>query len=346
MVRGLGVAAVLALCALPVRAQVPNWGQWSSGPMEFSLFAAWVLDIDAAGRAGSAMVQCAGDRPYLTITFLRGEAQQMEAPMQIAVDGRPFRLNARYLFHAPEPGWAVELPPDLTEALRSGSGFTAQVAERGPMRFGLAGSAQAIDAALEGCGTGAGHNDFYTDYFSLYLPDANGTMRPAPQPAGGSGAATTATAPPAPALPAADPMGLPVAPVTLAAAWQVACPVGLSIADGAFTSADLDQDGQPDLMVNTAMLHCAGADSLSMAQGMGACGMHNCVLELYLSSLYQPGGWPVPIYNHMGVPPEIVDAGGVLVLRTAVQGGECPIAELCRGEWRWDGSAMAFTALP
>ncbi|MEJ6391045.1 hypothetical protein [Gymnodinialimonas ulvae] len=319
--------------AAPAAADGHFWGQWQHGPSEFLDYGAWVSERDG-GDLVTATVLCAADASYLSVAWLQGETEQAEGQMQITVDGRPMWLNARYLLFVAEPAWTVRLLPEVIDALRGGSIVTLQVATRGPSTLRLNGSAAAIDAALQGCGTGAGYHTEWANFFNFMSPDANGMMHPVAN----LGDPPPSEVPP----PAALPEDAPITRAELEAGWAGQCPTGVTLGEGAIRIADLDADGTQDVIVNSAALRCEGG-GFAMLRGLGNCGMHNCALFIYLSTAAPGSGWSTVIQNHMEIPPTFDMRNGTAAIGTAVQGGSCPFAEVCRGTWQWDGTAMIYT---
>jgi hypothetical protein len=324
--------ALVGLC-LPAQSQGPSWGEWHHGPAEFLEYGAWVAELDA-GQLVTATILCAADVPYVAVTWLQGEMEQAEAQMQITVDDQPFWLNARYLIYTAEPAWTARLFPEVIDALRGGSTVTVQIAERGPSTLRLNGSASAIDAALQGCGTGAGYHRDWVNFYSFMAVDADGITHPV---ANLGDPAPSEVPPPAPL-----PEDAPVTRATLEAGWAELCPTGPDVADRAVRTADFDGDGVQDVIVDTAGIRCDGGP-FAMMQGLGNCGMHTCAVFVYLSSAEAPGNWQALVRNHIEIPLTIEDIGGATALGTAVQGGDCPFAEVCRGTWQWDGTEMVYT---
>lgn len=128
----------------------------------------------------------------------------------------------------------------------------------------------------------------------------------------------------------------PVSFAELEVKAREACRGDVSIASDAMRLADMDGDGKTDVLFNWASVTCASSGVQS--RGAGFCGMHNCSIDIYLSSQYRPGGWPIPILNHQEVAPQVLSTGPKARLRTAYQGGSCEFAKVCGREWVWNGS--------
>ncbi|MEL7445210.1 MAG: hypothetical protein AAGK02_05275 [Pseudomonadota bacterium] len=144
---------------------------------------------------------------------------------------------------------------------------------------------------------------------------------------------------------AAQPLGPePISAAALEQKAREACSGSATIGSGAIIRADMDGDGKGDILFNWSDVTCTSGGASSV--GAGFCGMHNCSIDVYLSSQYQPGGWPKPIMNHMEIAPEIIPAGAYPMLKTSYQGGSCAFAEVCERVWRWDGSKLASQDIP
>lgn len=130
----------------------------------------------------------------------------------------------------------------------------------------------------------------------------------------------------------------PISQAELMTKARDACKSEPTFASDTFLRADMDGDGKTDVLFNWAGVTCANPPSALARKGAGNCGMHNCSVDVYLSSQYKPGGWPKPILNHMEIAPEILPAGTSAILRTSYQGGSCKFAEVCQREWRWNGA--------
>lgn len=138
----------------------------------------------------------------------------------------------------------------------------------------------------------------------------------------------------------AQPSGPPPISVSeLQAKAREACRSVPTFGSGAVQRADLDGDGRTDVLFNWAEVTCAGGSAMQR-KGAGFCGMHNCSVDVYLSSQYKPGGWPKPILNHQEIAPRLVQSGERSVLRTAYQGGSCAFAKVCQREWSWNGAKL------
>lgn len=105
----------------------------------------------------------------------------------------------------------------------------------------------------------------------------------------------------------------------------------------------MDGDGQADVLFNWARVNCA--TPVGATGGAGFCGMHNCSIDIYLSSQHRPGDWPKPILNHREIAPQILSIQQGAVLRTSYQGGSCEFAKVCKREWRWNGSKFVSREL-
>lgn len=132
----------------------------------------------------------------------------------------------------------------------------------------------------------------------------------------------------------------PITPSQLEVKAREACGASVTLSPDAILRADLDNDGREDVLFNWRNVDCQSSSAL-MSLGAGNCGMHNCGIDIYLSSQYRPGGWPKSILNHMEVPPSIVRGK----LRTATQGGSCKFAQVCNWEWSWDGKKLVSRPL-
>ncbi len=135
----------------------------------------------------------------------------------------------------------------------------------------------------------------------------------------------------------------PISAVALQAKADEACRSKATLAPGAIRIADLDGDGRTDVLFNWARVSCA--TPVGAAGGAGFCGMHNCSIDIYLSSQYRPGDWPKPILNHREASPQILSVQPRAVLRTSYQGGSCEFAKVCQREWRWNGSKFVSREL-
>ncbi|MEM7689842.1 MAG: hypothetical protein AAF291_12540 [Pseudomonadota bacterium] len=120
---------------------------------------------------------------------------------------------------------------------------------------------------------------------------------------------------------------------------RAACRSAPTFGPGAVQRADMDGDGRTDVLFNWAEVTCT-AGSAMQRKGAGFCGMHNCSVDVYLSSQYKPGGWPKPILNHQEIAPRLIQSGEKSVLRTAYQGGSCTFAKVCQREWSWNGAKL------
>ncbi|MEO0872653.1 MAG: hypothetical protein AAFY19_11970, partial [Pseudomonadota bacterium] len=118
-----------------------------------------------------------------------------------------------------------------------------------------------------------------------------------------------------------------------------ACRSAPTFGPGAVQQADMDGDGRTDVLFNWAEVTCSSGSAMQR-KGAGFCGMHNCSIDVYLSSQYKPGGWPKPILNHQEIAPQVVQSGGQSVLRTSYQGGSCAFAKVCQREWSWNGAKL------
>ncbi|WP_299297159.1 hypothetical protein [uncultured Erythrobacter sp.] len=128
----------------------------------------------------------------------------------------------------------------------------------------------------------------------------------------------------------------PISDAALQTKADEACRSKATLASGAIRVADLDGDGQADVLFNWARVTCA--KPVGAAGGAGFCGMHNCSVDIYLSSQYNPGDWPKPILNHREASLQILSVQPRALVRISYQGGSCEFAKVCRREWRWDGS--------
>ncbi|MEM7702844.1 MAG: hypothetical protein AAF251_12965 [Pseudomonadota bacterium] len=131
----------------------------------------------------------------------------------------------------------------------------------------------------------------------------------------------------------------PISVSELQAKAREACRSAPAFGAGAVQRADMDGDGRTDVLFNWAEITCSGG-SATQRKGAGFCGMHNCSVDVYLSSQYKPGGWPKPILNHQEIAPQIVQSGSQSVLRTSYQGGSCTFARVCQREWSWNGAKL------
>lgn len=109
----------------------------------------------------------------------------------------------------------------------------------------------------------------------------------------------------------------------------------------AVITGDFDGDGQRDILFLWERVRCTNAPSAVSAIGAGFCGMHNCSVDVYLSSVYQPGGWPQALLSHTGIPIEVFDIGGRPALRTFYAGGDCAFANVCDRVWQFDGVKLS-----
>jgi len=135
----------------------------------------------------------------------------------------------------------------------------------------------------------------------------------------------------------------PVSMATLNDKVRNACMGEGAIGPDAILRADMDGDGKQDVLFNWAKVTCAA--QISATGGGGFCGMHNCSIDVYLSTQYRPGGYPTPILNHREIAPQIIPAGAYPILRTSYQGGNCTFAEVCEMAWRWDGRQFQSTPI-
>lgn len=131
----------------------------------------------------------------------------------------------------------------------------------------------------------------------------------------------------------------PISASELKAKAREACRSAPIFGPDAVQRADMDGDGRTDVLFNWAEVTCSGGSAMQR-KGAGFCGMHNCSVDVYLSSQYKPGGWPKPILNHQEIAPRVVQSGELSVLRTAYQGGSCTFAKVCQREWSWNGSKL------
>lgn len=117
-----------------------------------------------------------------------------------------------------------------------------------------------------------------------------------------------------------------------------ACMGAPVIPSSAIVRHDLDGDGQEDVLFIWSDVTCA--NSRSATGGAGNCGMHNCSVDIYLTSTWRPGKWPTPVLNHAEYRPETFSDAGGAGLRTHISGGSCSFARFCVVEWRWDGNKL------
>lgn len=132
-------------------------------------------------------------------------------------------------------------------------------------------------------------------------------------------------------------------PITLSeleAKARSACQGDVTIAPNAMRRLHMDGDDLVDVVFNWGQVTCQSASAMKR-KGAGFCGMHNCSIDIYLSSQYRPGGWPKAVMNHREKPFGLAGAA----LRTSTQGGSCRGAQLCYWEWRWDGSELQSTKM-
>lgn len=119
-----------------------------------------------------------------------------------------------------------------------------------------------------------------------------------------------------------------------------ACDGAVTLSPSAIRRADLDDDGRSDVLFDWAQVTCQSGSAM-MKKGAGFCGMHNCSIDIYLSSQYRPGDWPKPILDHREIKPTLVGN----TLRTSSQGGSCEFAHVCKWEWSWNGTELESRAL-
>ncbi|MEL7188963.1 MAG: hypothetical protein AAGK17_05370 [Pseudomonadota bacterium] len=132
----------------------------------------------------------------------------------------------------------------------------------------------------------------------------------------------------------------PITMAELEAKARDACGGAIEMEAGAIRRADMDGDGKSDVLFEWRYVTCDTSSAL-MQRGAGYCGMHNCGIDIYLSSTYRPGSWPKTVMNHTEIPASIVGNR----LRTATQGGSCKFAQVCRWEWSWDGNELVSRPL-
>ncbi|KWV91109.1 hypothetical protein [Erythrobacter sp. YT30] len=133
---------------------------------------------------------------------------------------------------------------------------------------------------------------------------------------------------------------LPISRSDLETKARDACSGAVTLSPTAIRRADLDRDGRSDVLFDWAQVTCQSGSAM-MKKGAGFCGMHNCSIDIYLSSQYRPGDWPKPILNHREIEPTLVGN----TLRTSSQGGSCEFAHVCKWEWSWNGTELESRAL-
>ncbi|MEM7075680.1 MAG: hypothetical protein AAF484_11380 [Pseudomonadota bacterium] len=179
---GALIATMAGLSVSGGAAQAQDWGRWSSGAHEFAEGAAWVNAL-TDGTVASLNVMCAADVAYVSFNLdgLYGADRVATASMKIGP--QVFEGESRFRSEVAEPAWAMVAPADLIEALKTGGSVEVSVA--GLTRtFGLRGSRAAIEAALAGCGSGAGFHPDRTTFFQFVVYDATGQATVTDRPPG------------------------------------------------------------------------------------------------------------------------------------------------------------------
>lgn len=121
--------------------------------------------------------------------------------------------------------------------------------------------------------------------------------------------------------------------VTLEARIRKVCK-GSSQSEGAISEANVDGDDETDFLLDWSRVSC---ENTTVGRGGGYCGMQMCSVDVYASSVYQPGDWPQPIlaYSHERAP-----SGEDYVLSTTVSGASCPITHRRTRYWGWNGEQL------
>ncbi|EPX82146.1 hypothetical protein Salmuc_02515 [Salipiger mucosus DSM 16094] len=110
------------------------------------------------------------------------------------------------------------------------------------------------------------------------------------------------------------------------------CGGGFSITEGAEMTGRLDDDDQPDFVLDWGGVTC---DDRSKGRGAGFCGAALCTIEIAFTETQ--GRQQV-----LGVRPELVDrAFGRKALKTTTQGATCGgPAQVCDVIWIWNGTRL------
>ena len=217
-------------------------------------------------------------------------------------------------------------PPDAPEASLSTAAVSPPAAPRGTAAS--AGPGVRIGASGVPIAPSAG------SAVSVAVPEgAADASGPRPDPS------AEATVPPGPASQPPSVDG-PVTMETLVARAADACMSAPVFLSDPVQAGDFDGDGRSDTIFNWSKVTCPSAETAMVQIGGGMCGMQNCAVDVYLSSIYEPGGWPVTIYSHQEIPPQIIQRDAGTAIRTQTSGGSCPFAEVCTHVWQWNGSEL------
>lgn len=355
----------MILMSLPVAGWCQDWGRWKAGPVyEFTDFSAYVAE-PKAGDPSRMEILCAADIPYVLISLTSTIQNQRPAEVAFRIDRQSMIYNGVYQPEGNLTGWLVMADQSLLSSLKSGS--RAEVAVDGQSgSFRLNGSRAAIDAALAGCGSGSGYQPTWTNFYptttSTQTASDDGAVTPARPPsseqAGRAGAPIAPTTPRgfgsngfaqgavpvqenAPTSGEGQTQLMPVTSEALVARAFDACMSQPLLEPGAVLIEDLDGDNRLDILFDWSHVSCPASATASSQKGAGMCGMQNCSIDVYLSSVYKPSGWPQPIMNHMEIPPEILSIDDRVVIRTSFSGGSCPFAEVCTQDWQFNGNQLA-----
>lgn len=111
------------------------------------------------------------------------------------------------------------------------------------------------------------------------------------------------------------------------------CGGPFTMREGGFVQTDLDLDGQWDYLIDYGSIDCADR---SKGRGAGFCGMQMCSLNVYVSSVWHPGGQP----QYLLAVGFDVWPSPHLPLKTHRMGGDCPFSTVCTTDWHWNGSQL------
>ncbi len=126
-------------------------------------------------------------------------------------------------------------------------------------------------------------------------------------------------------------------PEWVAAKAQQECGGQAEFASDAIKQGEFDGDNVADYALDWGKITCTDAATVGMTRGAGRCGAQSCTVDIYASSVFDPNGWPQPIIANKITPTK---PGSEIKLRTEYAGGSCPVGQVCRADWVWNGKKL------
>ncbi len=244
-------------------------------------------------------VTCGDAGPY--VYFADGgyyDVDSYEATLIISIDGRDYSRVATFIPDDTGNIWRMEPSDGLLDALRKGSTAVAR--------------SEMVDGAI-----------------SFSLRGSSAAIGQVVSICGDGSQVTRAVGSETQATRSSD--GLSAAAENRV---RMACQGSYS-GDGLIVEANVDGDGSPDFLIDWEKVSCT---STAVGRGGGNCGMQMCSIDVYASTVYEPGGWPQAILAYSY---ELAEAGDEHVMSTTVSGASCPITHRCTRYWGWNGSELA-----